>query len=250
MLQPQKENLATKLGEFFTRLVDCAPFGNGTAGKSRVLDPVVLDGFFATLDPVITKARSSGAFVNVWEVAGLGCDELRNSRVLAWFLSQRAEHGLGNSLMAALVKRCRELAGAETGAFPSVINDGRYTTIIESCPFGEKESRVDIELDGDEFLLFVEVKINAPETGNQLDRYVALARKKSNGRPWGVVFLTPTGKSPNENKSTEGLALNCNELLCMSWNEVSKVFFNVADRLDAGLVKSLLVQYASFVKKF
>ncbi len=246
------EDLADQLATFFESWTQCAKSSEDNISNSQGLDAKYLDNFFNTLAPAIGEFHSSGAFVNVWEISGVGFDELRNSKILSWFLDRNAEHGLATKILTALVNYLHDRSGKNVLIFPNLTDviDAEYSTIVESCPFGEKESRIDIEIDGEKFLLFVEVKINAAETGNQLDRYVTLASKKSNGRLWGVIFLTPTGRAPSDSQGKDRPALLCKHLLCMSWAEVSAVFLTVASAIQPGLVRAMLTQYAKFIKTF
>jgi hypothetical protein len=64
----------------------------------------------------------------------------------------------------------------------------------EECPLGSETDRVDIAIDGPDFVLFVEVKIDALEGKEQLRRYAEAARRKANayGKAHGrVIYLSP-----------------------------------------------------------
>ena len=97
-----------------------------------------------------------------------------------------------------------------------------YWTKVESHYWSEIEplslcctqaSRVDIEIDGP-FLLFIEVKINAPETNNQIERYVELAREKAGSRQWGVILLTKDKARPKD--------VNLHDhVVSVSWKEIA-----------------------------
>lgn len=59
---------------------------------------------------------------------------------------------------------------------------------VETNPTGDCTNRVDIEIDADNFLLFIEVKIDANEQPEQIARYCKDAKQRSMSRPWAVVF--------------------------------------------------------------
>jgi len=86
---------------------------------------------------------------------------------------------------------------------------------VESCASGERRSRIDIEIEGEKFLLFIEVKVFAGETNNQLERYLQIAETKAGNRPWGIIYLTPRGKKAS---------IQHEKLLPLSWNDVAEVF--------------------------
>ncbi|GAC1607833.1 MAG: hypothetical protein NVS3B3_11370 [Aquirhabdus sp.] len=163
--------------------------------------PVLIDyakfDSFAEKFNILNKAyRRSGAAMNVWRAAGLGHDELRNSRVLAWMLDRDGDHGQGSIILEQLLDEVnKELDYVTVSA--NQIRGKKYRTKTESLPLGEQESRVDIEIEGDEFLIFIEVKIRAPESRDQLRRYLDLARHKAGAnKSWLVIFLTVNGKKP------------------------------------------------------
>ena len=99
----------------------------------------------------IRVARQQGLAVNVWQTAGLKNDEVRHSKVLKWFLDCRGDHGQGNAILLHLLKELPLLEKYQPK---------RYFTTEECCPLGNQESRVDIEIDADEFLLFILLYFN------------------------------------------------------------------------------------------
>ncbi|MFL9906832.1 PDDEXK-like family protein [Paraburkholderia sp. RL17-337-BIB-A] len=151
---------------------------------------------------------------NFWRAAGLGYDELRNSQALAWILDRFGDHGQGSAILERLV----ELAGRQQpiAVTPETVRRVDYSTRTESQPLGDRESRVDIEIESPRFLIFIEVKVRAPETSDQLKRYVELARQKAAGRPSVVVFLTPDGRLPVDGKLH-------GTIIPLSWRQVSNI---------------------------
>ena len=153
---------------------------------------------FAAFAPAFRQAanehRERGTAANLWKVAGLGHDELRNSEVLAWFLNTFGEHGQGSRILEIFLATTLAQGNPEAKIQPEDVRNGPYWTNTESLPLGDMKSRVDIEIESPNFLLFIEVKIRAPETGDQLERYVDLIQRKAGNRRWQVVFLTPEGR--------------------------------------------------------
>jgi hypothetical protein len=158
--------------------------------------------------------RQSGAMANFWRAAGLGYDELRNSLALAWILDRFGDHGQGSAILERLV----ELAGRQQpiAVTPETVRRVDYSTRTESQPLGDRESRVDIEIESPRFLIFIEVKVRAPETSDQLKRYVELARQKAAGRPSVVIFLTPDGRLPVDGELHEAI-------IPLSWRQVANI---------------------------
>lgn len=135
----------------------------------------------------IAEARASGAFANLWSVAGLRRDEVRTASVLGWLLDPRGSHGRGHAFAGALWSA----AGGEALGFDL---SGLRRATTEACPLGDQSNRVDIALEGDDFLVFVEVKVDAGLQPDQLERYAGAATTSAaiRGKPHSaVVFLAP-----------------------------------------------------------
>jgi len=212
--------------------------------KSKALDFDMLTSFFSAVSPIVEtlkSARKTGATVNIWQLAGLGFDEVRISAILAWLLDCYAEHGQKHIILSNLLNSIK----TDPSYFPdsTLVTDEPYWVNVETCPSGAQHSRVDIEIEGEKFLLFIEVKIYAPETNDQLSRYLEIGNTKSGGRPWGVIFLTPDGHSPKNSTKNE-------HLKCLSWRVVSKVFKKHAQTLEESCTKLLLTQFANYISKF
>lgn len=151
---------------------------------------------------------------NVWEIAGLKKDELRISRVLAWYLDPKAGHGLG----AGLVERFLSLSEMPA-SFSSV------RVVCENNPDGMTGNRVDILIDSPQFLTIVEVKIGAGEQPDQIDRYCRIAAARAgSARPWKVVYLTLDGRNPASGSS------DADQVFCMSWPEVASILRAAAEQ--------------------
>lgn len=183
----------------------------------------------------ILAAQQQGLAMNVWQTAGLKTDEVRHSKVLKWFLDCRGDHGQGNAILLQLL---RELPLLEK------YQPKRYFTTEECCPLGNQESRVDIEIDADEFLLFIEIKINATEGQDQLQRYIDIAQAKAKNRDWLIVYLTRDGKLPEKYKAYKNLQ-------GMSWMEISKILSTYTKKSEVNNRSAWLVkQFADHIKNF
>jgi len=229
---PIPESLAVQLQRFFgawqplqTR-IDPQQSRPIVDWATRVVE---MTRFFQDLEPALqaqAARRSHGFSINVWEVSGLGWNELRNSKVLAWLLDCRGTHGHGAKVLAALL----DSITLDIKGFPrSETVDLPYRTRLEFCPLGEKESRVDIEIDGEGLLLFIEVKIGAVETAKQLDRYLAIAEVRAGGRPWGVIYLTRHGQLPSRYQDAGADV----PLIPVSWSDVIRAIERQIETLDA-----------------
>jgi hypothetical protein len=156
--------------------------------------------------------------------------------VLAWFLNPQGSHGLGTTFLAAFLG---DIART-TQDWPHLLSDlSRTTVATEEWPLSSATERVDIALDGPDFALFVEVKIDAPEGPSQLERYLRQARRKADatGREHGcVIFLSP--RRPRQVPA--GVAVT-------TWREVASAL-SVLNRQTLGGL--LAAQFAQHVRTF
>ncbi len=218
------------------------------------LDPFLLSGFISSFQISIENVQTTGLLANVWEVAGLKRNEVRIAGVLSWFLDSCESHGQKHKLCASLLDFISQNIRNETNIismaqFPvsqnlcSILGQARYRAVTEICPLGERENRVDIEINGECILLFIEVKIDAQQGESQLARYHNIAQIKSQGRPWGVIYLTPYGDLPEN-------ARELHNTICISWRNVSDAFLNYADSIPLeNLARYYIEQFARFVAK-
>lgn len=205
-----------------------------------VLDCTEFERFAQAFHEPYKRYRKSGAMVNVWRAAGLGNDELRNSQVLGWLLDKFGDHGQGSAILELLIELAGELR--PLGVTPGTARDNNYSVRTESLPLGEQESRVDIELEGPGFLIFIEVKVQAPEFGDQLKRYLDIARRKARGRPFVVIYLTPYGRLP----ASEELR---NEIVSISWGQVADILIShVSERAVDSFSGRVIRQFAEHAK--
>ena len=183
----------------------------------------------------ILAAQQQGLGVNVWQTAGLKNDEVRHSKVLKWILDCRGDHGQGNTILLQLLKHLPVLQQYQPKG---------YFTTEECCPLGNQESRVDIEIDADEFLLFIEIKINAMEGRDQLQRYIDIAQSKAKNRDWLIVYLTRDGKLPEKYEDQKNL-------FGLSWEQLYKILSKYIKNTDVNNRSAWLVnQFADHIKKF
>lgn len=186
----------------------------------------------------ILKERQQGLKVNIWKIAGLKSDEVRHSKVLKWLLDWRGDHGQDNAILLHLLQELPIL---------HKYHPQRYLATEECCPLGNKESRVDIEIDADDFLLFIEIKINANEGRDQLQRYIDIAQVKANNRDWCIIYLTRDGKLPERYKIYE----EDKKIVGISWKHLSRIFHKYAKESEVNNRSAWLVkQFADHIENF
>lgn len=144
------------------------------------------DGLVALRGP-LAAIRAGGGLFNPWIVAGLKTDERRNAAVLAALLSPLQTGDAGYRFVDALFRRIE----TPTQRLPGMAALTRgYRLRIEDCPLGQASERIDLTIDGDGFLVGIEVKINAGEGHDQFARYRrTIARRAADDRVAGHVIL-------------------------------------------------------------
>ena len=226
-------NTAGDLDSFFRELSKIWNSGCGQAFK-----PKELASFFDFCSVAIDEAVRSGEFLNVWTIAGLSRDELRNVSVLSWLFNCHETHGQRSAFLHAFLRRLKVPA-----IFPNIDNLDEYSTFVEKYPLGDKRTRVDIEIDADGFLIFIEAKIDAPEGRDQIPRLVDLAAEKARAfnRPHAVIFLC---------LERHAAAARRDGVTVATWNDVASSIYSWMQRNAVnGSLRSLVQQYAFHVSQ-
>lgn len=140
------------------------------------------------------KLRESGKWVrgrdDFFGVLGLERYELSHSKIIGWLLDPCAQHGLGVSVLARLLRL----------AFGDEIHDALLATLGNANPECEV-GRIDILVKAPGLTLIIENKVDAPESEAQCDGYY----ERFKGDPGALfLFLTPEGRRP---ASASGSAL-------------------------------------------
>lgn len=200
--------------------------------------------------PAATKAKGIRSYrTNIWDIAGVGSDELKNMGILSWWLSHDAEHGLEGSILrgilSTLAKQYRRANAPVFELFSSGYRIGRESTVWDER---DRASRMDIVIENDNALIIIEGKINATESVSmkdgvaQLDRYCNLAKKLANNRQWAVVYLTPRKGIDEDRRKKQP------RLLELTWKEVGNVIKRESKRLPKGEATRVLMEstYRSF----
>lgn len=196
-LRPSKPNSAALLSIRLPAFVDAWRIIAPSRSTAREVSPSrswltieMLAPIVEQLRSALAEARSSGAFFDTWRMGGLGRRELANASALRQLLDPRGDHGLGVMPLEGLFDALVEAASN----CPRPTDLRRATAQVECRPLQSERDRVDLVIDHPELLLFIEIKIDAIEGRDQLDRYAQTAEQLAHftGRPaWRVVFLTP-----------------------------------------------------------
>jgi hypothetical protein len=209
------------------------------AASDTQVDPAAIAALVDRLRPLLADARRQGQMANIWAVAGLGRKEVQTASVLAWLLDPTAGHGAGDAYGQALWRFVRqaECEGDDQLDFDLVGLRGAFT---EVCFLGDRADRIDLVLEADDALVFIEVKIDAGQQADQLGRYarkaerVSALRRKSN---WAVLYLS---------ELDDALPPRCRRI---SWSDVAGVIRDTAATLEPGFFQTAAIQFANHVSR-
>ena len=256
-----------RLDSFFKEWRDLPPIEE-VPEQPLFVDSAALGNFFQDFDTAaepIRAAKAQGLSANVWVAAGLGRDEVKNSQVLKWFLDCRGDHGQGNKILKLFLELLSEdfhppkeqskdeeerylknyftIAESHHCAALNMSDDCLAVQILEENQSKTKNSRVDIEIDATEFLLFIEVKIDANEGSGQLQRYYDIAQSRAKDRKWAVIYLTKNGKLPSQYSDPKYRGI--------TWKQVAEKFCEYATQKDINNRSAWLAkQFSDHIKTF
>ena len=234
------DSVADNLAALFKELagLNWGDAGTAPATVSAAPSASALSALFEAYQAPSQALALSGVLSDPWAAAGLRRDEVRNASTLSWFLDPRG-HPNGRALLDALLR----LVGKRVTDIPEQAA-WSCTVSVETCPDGDRRSRVDIQIDDPRFFIIIEVKTDAGEQPEQVARYCELASKLTSGaRPFAIIFLTVDGREP----STAGHWAD--RVLPVSWQHLANVMRSVA-RQAQPIPQFLATSYASHISGF
>lgn len=210
------------------------------AERARRPDAQRLGQMFNLLSPLI-EARRGRFRYNPWQMSGLGRYEVRNSAVLGQLFDQSISPVAGPLFLA----RYLQLVSKANGDTPLPAREALvdYRIGIEHCPLGHQSERVDLTVEGANFVIGIEIKIDAGEGPEQLERYIRVIEERAGSRNCPchpIIFLSPR-------PSGRG-----GDVLESSWRHVSLAARDVANEIQADNPRAawLLACFAEHVRKF
>jgi hypothetical protein len=219
-------SLLEQLQVFFQKWSGYIPTEDWTSEHSSIDFDCVLSlaDFFRNFPLAIKARRRQGYGLNIWNIAGVGRDELRNMAILFWWLRHDGEHGLGETILKGIINRIENNYGESYIPNFNYFSAG-YRIYREHTLWDNqgRARRMDILIESDDALIVIEGKINASESvsvedgQSQLDKYCELAKNLANNRQWAVVYLTPSKRLNTHRRQKQP------RLLELTWKEVANV---------------------------
>lgn len=174
---------------------------------------------------------------NVFTLLSIGEDEIRQSKFLAWLLDAESGQRQGTIFLKAFV----ELCGMDIPL--NVIDQYRVRT-----EFSGIESIIDVLVyRRGEFLIYLENKIFAQESPDQIDREFRDMRRLGYAlsipeERQFAIFLTPDGRRPISGEATRWRTV--------SYNEIRAEFEKLLPRIKSVKVKFILRDWIDTISTF
>jgi hypothetical protein len=190
---------------------------------------------FRALQGPLARTKQRGGLINVWALASLRRDEVRNAAALAglWM----PEFGGETSMRFAVSYLATALPTVDWNEELR----GGYRVATEICPLGDGADRVDLVIETARHLVGIEIKIGAALGREQLQRYSkAISRRGAlqGLTPW-VVLLAP-------------FRTELPVIASSSWADVARAARSVAGDRDGDrcFVTQLIESFGEHVREF
>ena len=239
------KNEATDLARLQSLVTGHAAFCSQETSQLQSVLSEMLSGFLAERTKWAESQRATADDFNLFEILDVEGDEVCHSKILAWFLDHRIEHGTHAQGSLGLRLFLEELRGELTenrdDRILSYASEPNYWVHRE---ISGNEARVDIEIAAlRKFLIHVEVKIHSMEGDAQTDREFRdlQARGAELDVPESArhgVFLTLDGRNATNEKFRP-----------VSWSRVAKVLDQFAAEVEPREVQLFARHYAKAIRK-
>jgi PD-(D/E)XK nuclease superfamily len=143
------------------------------------------------LSQPLRRARFEGTTLIPSVIADLERSEVR----ITAFLAKLWSPSLGGEVATIFLNEfLRRIAVKAKVSMPTLeeLSQG-YSIACEQCPLGDQQDRLDMVIEGRDFIIAIEVKIGTIEGRDQLNRYVTSVRRRADGlgKRCHLVFLSP-----------------------------------------------------------
>ena len=211
-------------------------------------------GFTEQFESHYKTYLNEGNAINIWDICCIGFDELKHCNVLSWLLDDKGSHGFGNEFFHYFIDYLYNRSNFQFTITKDDINIPYYTSteVHYESDEEEKNSRVDIKIANERFLIFIEAKVQASETNDQLIRYYRLGKKESaqnKNKPWELIFLTKDGRQPKDQQDDDYNSM-LNKVICLSWQEIAVLLRRFSTiQSSRPFLQKILNQYSIYIKR-
>ena len=212
--------------------------------ETQILDLVEDEGFIE-LDARYHKT-------NVFQVVGMGSQEIRHSNFIAWLLDPSESHGLNDAFMKALLTRLYAIGNEED-------DEGKAASSLEGISLAvlgdlsslrvarETESNIDILAwtSSPDLVVCIENKVWSGVGEGQLDKYWTYVEKRFSAYRYRIyVLLTPEGYEVSPDMSA-----NPSAWLPLSYNDVRACLRTLLARTDDEKTSMLINDYIDLLER-
>jgi hypothetical protein len=157
----------------------------------RTIDVARLEQTLSGIGEPLAAARADGNRLNPWVLAGLKRSEVRNAAVLASLWRSELSGMAASRFLNAFLRQVERRSGIPLPSEAQLKSGYRVRT--EHCLAGERSERIDLTVEGRDFIIGFEIKIDAAEGEAQLQRYADALAERSNVRRSSafLIFLAP-----------------------------------------------------------
>ena len=179
-------------------------------------------------------SKLSGENFNIFNILNLTSDEVRHTKFIAMLLNPKGEHNMGNLFLNFFIKKI------DIAEFRDI--DISNSEVKAEYSFGN--GQIDILITTNNKKIIIENKIYAKDQDKQLLRYHNFDKSAI------ILYLTPSGKEP-DNNSTEGtLALN-KDYFCISYKKhiLDWLEICIKETFNLPFLRETINQYILLVKQ-
>ena len=193
---------------------------------------------FRKINAPLAEMRIDGALLNVWKASGLKRDEVRNSSALAALLDPQQIGSDAKRILKEFLNRLRWSGNAPLPSHSQL--EEPYRVAVETNPYGQESNRIDLSIEGSTFFLYIEIKIDAVEGEDQIDRYIAVMKSRADVllKQSFFIYLSPRSSKKFYQEVTHA-----------NWKDIATAVRNVS-RSSSDINSRLLKQFAEHVKHF
>jgi hypothetical protein len=170
-------------------------------------------------------------------------EDKTHTAFIANLLDPEGSHAQGYLFLESFIKYCNN----KDQSFPKVIsNIENYQWFVETWKY-TSNGIPDIVISSPdlEYLVVIENKIDAQETGNQLKRYLDwMGKKKDRYKNQSLIFLNPRGY-PSVKEAMDG-----QKYLILSYEDIYNWLNSSSDHVKAPRVKEIITQYLDVIQTF
>ena len=205
-------------------------------------DKIALEQFLLENED-LEKIESFVSEFSVFEIMDIVHAEIRHSKILAWLLNPKSNHGLGDQFLRLFLKHLfysnRETIKTQITFFDIEIFN------LDDIEIRREWNRIDLLVisSSNNLIIAIENKIESTEHSDQLTRYLNIITKEFPGYHKLFVYLTPEGLTPSDQ----------NNWIIFDYGTIHSILKKLLELRRTSLndsVYDFLSQYATILRRY